>query len=98
MAINSGFAVQVPALHELSGQLVDLAGRAGQVGEALSGVWADTGRDDSDLAGRLAPGTAAKLISALQGSLHDDSHHVRECAASYADVDAAGASLFGSIQ
>ncbi|RKT55485.1 hypothetical protein [Saccharothrix australiensis] len=87
MSDANGFTVHLPALRELSGRLVDLAGRAGQQGDALAGVTADTGRPDSDEAGRLCPAGAAELVRLLRDALTDDSGQVEQCVAGYADVD-----------
>lgn len=95
MPEQHGFEVHVPSLHDLSAQLTDLAGRTRTLKEKLAEISADTGRADSDEAGRLGPADAADLIDRLRDALDHDGGQVRHSAASYSEVDNGNVGLFG---
>jgi hypothetical protein len=88
-AVTGGdeFAVDLAALRELSGRLGGFADRAGQQGDALGAVRAETGRADSDDAGRSGPGAVAELVAELRDALRGDGEQVEQSAAHYADTD-----------
>lgn len=87
MAGGSGFEVDLGVLRELSGRLAEFAERAGRQGDALGGVSAETGRSDSDDAGRAGVRVAAELVAVLRDALRDDGGRVDRSAAHYADTD-----------
>ncbi|MEV8441609.1 hypothetical protein AB0425_29865 [Actinosynnema sp. NPDC051121] len=87
MAEGDAFAVDLVALRELSGWLAGFAERAGRQGEVLGGVRAETGRADSDDAGRSGPGAVAELVAALRDALRGDGDQVEQSAAHYGDTD-----------
>lgn len=87
----------MPTLHDLSAQLVELAGHAGTLRDAISGVFPDTGRGDSDRAGQLGPKDAAAFVDWLGDVLHTDHGHVYQCATTYSDLDADNARMLGGL-
>lgn len=82
-----GFSVNVGALRALNDRLVTATADAERLADTLSAISADTGRADSDQAGRSGPSEAAKLVEELRATLHRDGGQIEETATTYVGVD-----------
>jgi len=79
--------VDVSRLPELTRKLAELAGEMRRLSNALAGVVADTGRDDSDQMGRLGPAGIGSVVELLHTAVSSDSDSVQACAVDYAAAD-----------
>lgn len=87
MSQTEGLQVRTPRLTQFGGELETWADQARAIGQTLGGVLADTGRPDSDEAGRLAAQAAAEVLATQATALTTNGGHVRICATNYASCD-----------
>ena len=81
--------VNLPGLRRLSRDITKVAGQADEAKKVLSGVWANTGRADSDTMGRLPPTEASELLEAVAGELRGDGEKVLHTADRWEQLESA---------
>ena len=81
--------VNVPGVRKLSRAIDRVAGQADEAKKVLAGVWANTGRADSDTMGRLPPSEASELLEAVASELRGHGVKVLHTADRWEQFDSA---------
>jgi hypothetical protein len=95
--VASGFKVDVSEVRRLSDSVTQVATQATDLAGTLAGVWADTGRSDSDTMGRLGPTDVSDLLKTLASELTNDAERLSATAALYEASDSEVVDAMGRL-